>query len=239
MICYSEKSSELSAPGCVLRVPGALLFSPLPTYVQLQGRERAPMSLRFVRDHAIGPEAVLRVYRNPDLATCEEDLDALYQRCMGAEQATFHCYGRLCVFPRRQLVFGKPYTFSGQTIEPETMESPLVTRCLEQVREIEGAGSDWRCVVNLYEHGDHFISHHRDDEASLCAGAPIYTFVFGPADRDFQVRGPDGILRNFALGHGGVCVMQGRLFQATCTHAVPRRKRVKDWRLSVTLRRAA
>lgn len=202
------------------------------------------MSLRLTEEHEIGPEAVLSVYEVTSPIS-EMALEELRDRCMRTEKATFQCYGRRCTFPRRQLVFGRPYRFSGQTIQPETQESALVTRCLEQVREMEEGGAShpddgyWHCVVNLYEHGEDYISHHRDDEASVCVGAPIYTFVFGPAKRPFQVKGPDKQLHNFDVHHGQVGVMRGRLFQATCTHAVPKRARVTDWRLSVTLRRAA
>ena len=205
---------------------------------RLAGYEEPPTALRLTSEHVIGPEAALRVYANPYVAA--RDLAALRRRCAAAEQATFTCYGRACAFPRKQLVFGPPYTFSGCTIPPETEDDALVTRCLQQVRALEGAPHRrFCCVVNLYEDGAHYISHHKDDEESVCAGAPIYTFVFGPAKRPFQVRGPDDELHSFDLHHGHVGVMAGRLFQATCTHGVPKRARVTEWRLSVTVRRAA
>ena len=199
----------------------------------------AMAQLSLLSEQHIGPEAVLRVYETSGVEEEDADLLELRARCRRKEPRTFLCYGRLCTQPRRQLVFGKPYRFSGQTFQPEISDSALVARCREQVHALEGTRHELICVVNLYEHGEHYIAHHRDDEEAVCAGAPIYTFVFGPATRPFQVKGPDKTLHNVDLHHGHVGVMVGRLFQSTCTHSVPRRARVKDWRLSVTLRRAS
>ncbi len=181
----------------------------------------------------IGPGADVILYR----FTKTLDVEPLRKRCQEAPPITFRCYGKECTLPRQQLVFGKQHTFSGMTFTPEVEPDLLVEQCKQCAEGISGEGYDI-IIVNFYRNGQDYISHHTDNEKDLAPGTDIYTFVFGPAVRSFQVKGPDRTLHSFELTHGDVAVMSGENFQRTCTHSVPRRMKVDNWRLSITLRQS-
>jgi len=193
----------------------------------------------LVAAHMLAPAATLRVLRHPQPpALGSPELERLRQRCLGRGAApTFMCYGRRCTVPRLELLFAPTeYRFSGRVLAPEPDPDPLVQQCLD-LANAHSPGWDYDgALVNLYRSGADYVSEHRDDEPALAKGAPIFTFVFGPAQRPFQVRCPGG-LRNFDLHHGMVGVMEGERFQELCTHGVPRRAGVDKYRLSITVRK--
>ena len=153
--------------------------------------------------------------------------------------------------PVQGIIFGKPYTmprsqlfmsdvipeyrFSGQALTAHT-PLPLAQRALQKTTELFPT-LNWNALLaNYYANGSQYISQHSDDEALHAIGAPILTFCFGAA-RDFVVRPKGGGARTVVgLPHNSCCIMEGPRFQQLYTHEVPTRMRVKEGRLSLTVR---
>ena len=147
-------------------------------------------------------------------------------------------FGKPYTMPRSQLFMSEvvpEYRFSGQALTAHT-PLPLAQRALQKSLELFPSHTWNALLANYYADGSQYISPHSDDEALHAIGAPILTFSFG-AVRDFGVRPKGGGPRTVvALPHNSCCIMEGPHFQQLYTHEVPKRMRVKQGRLSLTVR---
>lgn len=141
--------------------------------------------------------------------------------------------GRRCKTARLQQAFGVSYKFSGAiSVAKEIPEflKPLM----------EAMSSKYNCnfnglLINWYRNGEDFISEHSDNEKDLKPLTPILTVSLG-AERDFVLRDKISKVRTITrLQHNSVFVMGGTS-QQTHTHGLPKRKRVADFRISITMR---
>jgi alkylated DNA repair dioxygenase AlkB len=97
-----------------------------------------------------------------------------------------------------------------------------------------GLGEFSQLLVNWYKDGSHCIGTHADSEADLKPGSPILTISLG-ATRTFRLRRDGKILMDIPVSDGHVLVMCGE-FQRELKHEIPRALRVKQPRISITLR---
>ena len=90
-------------------------------------------------------------------------------------------------------------------------------------------------LVNCYHTGDDYIGSHSDDEKSL-GDSGVVSLSLG-ATRKFRIRDKvtKKIILDFPISHGCVIHMNGG-FQKEFTHEIPKEKKVKNSRLSLTFR---
>ena len=145
-----------------------------------------------------------------------------------------HMHGKKVAIPRWQQAYGRDYHFSGTTSRalpiPSTFE-PLLewTRTSIDTR-LDGV------LVNWYDGSlGHYIGAHNDNTRGLIAGSPIVTVSFGE-ERKLRFRPCES--RGFVdvpAAHGSVIVIPYRTNESW-KHEVPRTKRVRGRRISLTFR---
>ncbi len=111
---------------------------------------------------------------------------------------------------------------------------------LHRVRDLlkEQTGRVYNFVLlNLYPNGNSGLGWHTDFEGDLEPGHPIATVSLG-AERDFQFRLIDRSedVQSVHLHSGSLLLMEGET-QRFYRHAVPKRLRVMEPRISLTFRR--
>ncbi len=125
------------------------------------------------------------------------------------------------------------YTYSGKT----KVARPWTPTLLEIKRRVEArVGSTFNsCLLNLYETGEQGMGWHQDNERELGVDPVIATVSFG-AERRFDLRHiatKDTV--SVALPSGSLLVMSGAT-QTYWRHQVPKTKKVREPRISVTFR---
>ena len=89
--------------------------------------------------------------------------------------------------------------------------------------------------MNVYKNGDDYISYHRDKETGWVEGTGFATLSFG-AERDFMVKNENtGDILTILHKQGSLIYMPYPM-NHYCLHAVPKRKKVKGTRISLTFR---
>ena len=210
-----------------------------------------------------GPDARIEQFLDVLPEATRDMVETVRAQLLGTEFATFMLMGRLCTMRRRQLFFAAgpgadtaAYRFSRQSLPAVTDMPPLVALCIAFANAQYGgvSGGYNRALVNLYEDGCHYISPHADDEPEHEAGSPILTFSFGPTggerSMDFAVKkkaptdkgepvasGTPPKRQRVLLPSGSCTSMCGVNFQTQFTHGIATAKKVKGWRLSVTVRK--
>lgn len=148
-------------------------------------------------------------------------------------------FGKCYTMPRKQLLLSdcvENYTFSGQTLQACPMH-PLGLEVIDKCKTWYPQ-FNWNTILcNYYENGRDHIQKHSDDEKSHQAGAPILTFSFG-CPRLFRVKSKSGVSpkTDVVLEDLSCVVMEGTSFQRRFTHEIPKRLRVLEPRLSLTVR---
>jgi alkylated DNA repair dioxygenase AlkB len=143
-------------------------------------------------------------------------------------------HGRLVPTPRWQQAYGVDYHYTGRTNRALPMPAllePFVAWAHEQVDpRLNGV------LVNWYDGSQgHYIGRHRDSRRSLIPDAPIVTISLGER-RTFRLRRWRGNERlDFPTANGTVFVMPYAT-NLVWTHEVPKSKRARDRRISVSLR---
>ena len=142
-------------------------------------------------------------------------------------------YGKIFDTPRYQKCYGRDYKYSG--VVHKSVPIP------EDFNElIKYFSNKYDCqynmmLINWYEDGNHYIGFHSDDEKNLNYEAPIITISLG-ASRNFVIKSNDKkYKKKIELKNYDVLVMGGT-FQKTHKHGIPKQKKVKDPRISITLR---
>lgn len=166
-------------------------------------------------------------------------------------------FGKAIPTPRFQQAYAVSYRFSGNTFDAQPVPEILqhcVTAMQEMVVDPETQASFLRGVlVNWYANGEHYIGPHSDSESALFKHSPVLSlsigatrrFIFtaktssnsssakaGPVREDSQL-----VVDRLELGlHDGDLVVMGGTTQQTHKHALPKMKKCKDKRISITLR---
>ena len=111
----------------------------------------------------------------------------------------------------------------------------------EKLREITARvnsklGSQFNTILlNKYKDGDDCIGYHRDKETGWRPDTGFATLAFG-AERDFLLKHEEsGIVETTSHRDGWVLHLPSPMNQEYL-HAVPKRKRVKECRISLTFR---
>lgn len=176
-------------------------------------------------------------------------LDSLRELLALKEQATFKMGKLICKMRRKQAFYStsdsvSSYRFSRTVFRAEAEVPTLVQDCIDFMNTTYKTDRFNAALAILYTDGHDYISAHSDDEPAHSAGDPIGTFSFGPGQRKmvFKVKkGEKAADANVCkceceMVPGSCVVMRGPLFQQALTHEIPRQLKVKDWRVSITVR---
>jgi alkylated DNA repair dioxygenase AlkB len=165
-------------------------------------------------------------------------------KTMQFEEREIQLFGRRILQPRL-LAWGgaKPYTYSGQTLEPRPLPelAEELLRAVNQRLALEGASVGFNHVLaNLYRHGADSMGMHADDEAELGQDPVVATLSVG-AERRFVLRARSKLATprtvwDRPLASGSLFVMGGSC-QRDYTHALPKATMPVEPRLSLTFRR--
>lgn len=155
------------------------------------------------------------------------------------ERGKVFCYGKTCIKPRFDRVFGDPgikYKFSGSTYEA----SPWPENILKLKTHLEKKlNCQYNFVVaNWYMNGEDYVSAHQDNEKTIDQRVPIASVSIG-ASRKFRIRKKSNrkIILDQILNNGDVFVMGGEQFQTEFLHEVPKQKKIKTLRVNLTFRK--
>ncbi|MEM7542791.1 MAG: alpha-ketoglutarate-dependent dioxygenase AlkB [Pseudomonadota bacterium] len=147
-------------------------------------------------------------------------------------------HGKRIPLPRLQAWYSDdaiPLSYSGMHIEalPLSVDLNQITRRVEELCETKFNG----VLVTLYRDGNDSVGWHSDDEAEFGSDPIIASVSFG-ATRDFVIKHRrDATLApiKWPLTHGSLLLM-GSGSQLHWTHHLPKRKRVTEPRINLTLR---
>jgi len=172
-----------------------------------------------------------------ELCLSPSDTDVLW-KTQPDERAKVKIFSKEMQIPRKQQAYGKPYKFSG--VLHESVHIPLmIQKYIDYANELEEDASNGvfnMALLNWYESGTEYIGYHSDDEAQMVKGSNIYCFSFG-ATRDFLLKNKDTKeVMKIALENNTLVIMGGDC-QKTHKHSIPKRLKIKDYRISITLRK--
>ncbi|MEX1058227.1 MAG: alpha-ketoglutarate-dependent dioxygenase AlkB, partial [Natronospirillum sp.] len=170
----------------------------------------------------------------------ESRANQLYQCCLDElpwQQESITLFGRRHLQPRLQVWMGDQgvsYRYSGAVFQPAPWH-PAVHALAEQLSlDLRQPFNSVLC--NFYQHGQHRMGWHSDDEPELGEN-PIIASVSLGDPRRFLLRRKknhrDKI--EYALGHGTLLVMTGST-QRDWQHSVPKSARAVGQRINLTYR---
>jgi alkylated DNA repair dioxygenase AlkB len=149
--------------------------------------------------------------------------------------------GKVIVFnkeydvPRWQQSFGQDYFFSGIDHKASEITHPYLLKLLSFVQKHSGKNYQ-QMLINWYMNGSEYISAHSDSEKQLVKNSSIYSFSFG-ATRDFVITSKsDKDYRLIIPLKNNTLIIMGGETQKYYKHGVPKRLKVKDPRINVTMR---
>lgn len=145
-------------------------------------------------------------------------------------------YGKEIYLPRISAWYGdsgKPYTYSGITLQPKKWNKGLMY-IRDKISAVSGVNFN-SVLMNWYRSGDDYISWHSDSEKELGENPIVGSVNFGE-ERDFVIRLNDKSNKiTIPLKHGTFLLMSGEL-QHFWKHSVPKRKKSKGCRFNLTFR---
>ena len=151
-------------------------------------------------------------------------------------RTTVQLFGKTFETPRWHRTYEKDYKFTGMT-EGQQDETPakvkeFLTKCQEFISPKFNS-----VLVNWYNPED-YISMHADDEKEIDQSESIITYTICESDekRKFVMQNKDTKEKHeFFLGNGDIFIMTGDC-QKTHKHGLPRSKKYKSRRISITVR---
>lgn len=165
------------------------------------------------------------------------DLAATLHDALPWSQPRIRLFGKWHAVPRLQVWMGDAdarYRYSGLAMEPEPWH-PALTALREHVQALCDRPFN-SVLLNLYRDGDDAMGWHSDDEPELGEAPWIASYSLG-ASRRFCLRSRDGERRRHevVLAHDQLLLMSPQV-QKGWQHALPRSRRVSDWRINLTFR---
>ena len=153
------------------------------------------------------------------------------------EKGIVKIMGKEIETPRWQQAYGQSYAFSG-TVNKALPFHPIILKYVNWANEqTKNEKEEFNmALLNWYENGDHYIGHHSDDEKQLIQKSPIYCFSFG-ASRDFVLKNKITKENTKVELENNSLIIMGGTCQKTHTHTLPKRKKVNEKRISITLRK--
>jgi len=184
---------------------------------------------------ALDEQSRLWLWRTP--AGLPGELAEHLMQALDWEQPEIRIYGRWHRIPRLQCWCGDPganYRYSGQALRRTDWTPPL-----QQLRALTTSltGRPYNsALLNLYRDGSDAMGWHADDEPELGPEPWIASWSLGqPRDFVFRAKGTSRIGEKITLHNGDLLLMSPEV-QRRWQHALPRRKRVKGWRINLTFR---
>ena len=142
-------------------------------------------------------------------------------------------FGKLCDVPRLQQAYGKSYSFSGTTALAKPIPDYL-QKILIYVNNTLNTNFNM-LLVNWYRNGEDYIGMHSDDEREIKKNSSIITLSLG-ATRPFVLKNKKTKERIIIpLINNSILIMKGDC-QKTHKHGLPKRKKIKNFRISITFR---
>ena len=155
------------------------------------------------------------------------------------EKHRIFIFNKYHLVPRWQQAYGKNYKFSGNVAKAKKITNQL-KKYLDWANDNElkrGRSNNLNGIlVNWYKNGDDYIGWHSDDETQLDKNSSIYTISLG-SERTFKIREKKNKLNvnKFTLENNDFLIMGGN-FQKYYQHHLPKTKKCKSSRISITLR---
>ena len=128
------------------------------------------------------------------------------------------------------------YKVSGGS-PPNYVMTPKLKDITEQTNKVLSTNFN-TILLNKYKDGEDCIGFHKDRETGWAEGTGFATIAFG-ASRDFQLRNDASGETTTILHHAGVAIHLPHPMNQHNTHSVPKRKKVKACRISLTFREIA
>lgn len=143
-------------------------------------------------------------------------------------------FGKDVELPRLQKAYGRSYTFSGAVAEASDPIPELFKNIKEFLDKRYNVNFNMM-LINWYRDGNDYIGEHADNEKQIKENTPIITVSLG-AERDFVLKEIKTKTRKvYKLESNSVFTMGGTC-QKTHKHSLPVRKKVQDYRISLTFR---
>jgi alkylated DNA repair dioxygenase AlkB len=151
------------------------------------------------------------------------------------ERGKIKFFGKTYDVPRWHQTYGQDYYFSGVNHEGIENKNLFLKNLLSYVQEDSKQNYN-QILVNWYLTGQEYIAKHSDDEASIVPKSAIYSFSFG-ATRDFVITSKTNKSYRLVLPlkHNSLILMGGEM-QKYYKHELPKRLKVKEPRINITMR---
>ncbi|CAG8510014.1 46138_t:CDS:1 [Gigaspora margarita] len=152
----------------------------------------------------------------------------------------FKIFGRPATAARLTCSFGstpdKTYRYSGTVAKVDSIDyPPFITIIKDIIESILNAKFNF-VLLNWYQNGNDSIGAHADDEGSLVPQGVIACVSFGaPRTFMFQNKCDKKLVHKIILENGSLIVMKGTT-QQFWKHSIPKEKKIKDGRISLTFR---
>jgi alkylated DNA repair dioxygenase AlkB len=143
-------------------------------------------------------------------------------------------FGKEYFTPRLQQAYGRDYPFSG-TIAQCAGPIPEVFNNLLLHLNKKYSSNFNMLLINWYRDGNDYIGMHSDDEKQMKAETPVVTVSLGTQRDFFLVEKKTKKKQVFKLENNSVFVMGGTC-QKTHKHGLPKRKKIRTYRISLTFR---
>ncbi|CAL1293182.1 unnamed protein product [Larinioides sclopetarius] len=154
-----------------------------------------------------------------------------------SEMTTVVVFNKRYPVPRKVSAYGDKnltYTFSGNTLPTKPL-IPIVVRILKEANKFLKDGSFNYILINRYKDVQDKIGSHRDNETDMDPNSSIVTFSFG-AERTMIFKRSNFNSVKIPLKNGSVLAMNPPTNEFWY-HEIPREKRIKDFRISLTFRK--
>jgi len=144
-------------------------------------------------------------------------------------------FGKPVEVPRWQQAYGATYRYTGSSNTALSIPKLFVPLLNYAKHEVDARLNG--ILLNWYEGGGDYIGPHHDDTRDLIEGTPIMTVSFGES-RTFRItcgKGKEKQTVDQSADNGTIFVMPWDTNQVW-KHSVPKSKRYKGRRISVTFR---
>ncbi|WNJ95522.1 alpha-ketoglutarate-dependent dioxygenase AlkB [Vibrio ruber] len=168
------------------------------------------------------------------LLTETDALSHALQNSLDWYQGDVYLFGRHYHTPRLQCWYGdKAYTYSKVRLEP-TPWPPLLKQLKTIVEDVSGYPFN-SVLGNWYQHGQHNMGMHADNEPELGSNPAVAMLTFGTA-RPLQFRHRNGVDRfTITPTDGSLLIMEGPI-QHYWRHGINKSNKVTEQRISLTFR---
>lgn len=173
----------------------------------------------------------------PDFLNADEFdwSEYLHSNAIAWQQGTVKIFGKEILEPRLTAWYAeKPYVYSGRLLKP--VPYPEQLKFLKERVEQKLQVSFNSLLLNRYRQGEDYMGWHSDDEKELGAQPNIACITVGtPRKFVFRSKRNHKIKRELWLENGSLLLMKGDT-QRNWQHTLPKTKKVKSERISLTFR---